>query len=464
MNKNVLSFILFFMVFSLFGQQCDWVKTVKGVWQGHSALGDHYLQADSSGNVYTWGSTANFQLVSPDFSYSAAVSFVASYSQNGSFRWIRTYSSMTDVDVDRAGYVYILTHDTWYKLDALGQQLFSKAIGGMASIKSSAENCYLVSGDGEIQKFDKNGNFVASRLTTPRFTRVLREYAGELHVLGTYNGNNVKLDGIALEPTGDPCNCTGAFYAILDENLKAICARATTGSATKSGMDAAFVTSGGNYVNARGQAYDASELYYGNCISGQLWKAKADVYLNNSYRAFADAGNDFLAAHSAYAEPSGTRFTLFRYGANGELREAMAWENLTAGGVASHPEALYICGFVIDTTTIDHFTLTPYPDYEPAFFIAKLKPSTVDLKEQNATFLRVAPNPFHEVTSISVPESFGEIESVTLHDTNGRLMPVETGRHGSTVEITRNGVADGIYLCTLIGKNGSAIRTKLLVQ
>lgn len=462
--KTILPLILCFSL-SSFAQKCEWVKTFTGMWQNSGPMGDHNLLSDKMGNVYIWGGTDD-TLSCPDFTFTAPTQFVASFNSHGALRWIRTATAMMDVDVDPDGHTWILTQTELIGLDSSGQQqvvISHPVTQGLRSVKSAQGSVYAVGDEGDIFKYDHTGSLIASRTGGPIFTRVLKHDSQGLHVLGTYGGSNVSIDGHPLPDVPTPCNCISAFYTVLDQDLKATCAGQTSGSAHKTLMTAAFVTSGGNYVNATHHAYDASEILLGNCEDPSAVTTKISIHLGNSVNAFADSEDGFFCAHTARAEPSGCRLSVFRFNSELDFLETLEWDGLTASGIATSPGALFVSGTVQDSTGIDGFKMIPQDN--ETYFLAKFSQPMSGVKKQNIRpALRVYPNPFHASATIDLEGWDKNISEVNITDITGKKLKFPCHVSGGKIYLESAGFAPGIYFCRLHGINSETVVLKLVVE
>jgi hypothetical protein len=459
MKKRLLLLALI-IVFQIKAQEWEWVKTIRGVY--NNGQGQRSLFTDNNGNVYAWGKTANHTLESEDFSFNASTDFIVKYSSAGNFRWIKTFKDLEDVDIDNEDMIWVLTREYLYRMDKDTNILMEVVVAprNFRGIKSSENGCCAFSLNA-IVKYNASGSVVVER-DSVYLESILKAEAGQAYVIGSYHGDSVVIDGLALPPSG---YFTAYYYGVLNSSLQFTSVSRTTGG-YMIGISAASVLKSGEYVHGVHERYSPAGLYFNSGLNEPIWNRDLHKYMNNTINAFGELDNDLFCSLSSM-DGGGDRasISLHRYGKNGDSICIYNWENVWGSGLNISPHGIYISGEVRDTAQLGKFTLYPWGGFDGTYFIGKLKMESVGMRENETPGAKIFPNPFSESCKILLASiHLKQKIKVVATDCLGREISVPFNIDGNAIILYRNNLSRGMYCCKVSDGDSILYSGTLLVE
>ncbi len=481
-----------------------WAKSLGGVGfdYGYSII------TDELGHVYITGFFSDTVDFDPGPGTSISVSaglndiFVARYSSEGDFEWVRTMGGLGS-DASQA-----------IALDDSSNIVLTGSFMDTADFDPDSASTFNLTANGELEifvaKIDSGGNFRWAKsfggIEDDQGYNITTDTAGNVYTTG-YFEKTVDFDpGPGIFNLTSAGNLPDAFISKLDRSGDFVWAKAFIGVGSNDGYSVKVDQSGnvystGSFNNTVDFDPDSTVVY--NMTSAgafEIFVSKLDS-LGNFVWAKSMGGTDDDQAFSLALDDSCNIYTtgIFRSTADFDP-DVTGVMNLSAVGgfdsflsvfdsagnflwvkqaggsssdrgnslLAITKDEIYLGGYFyspsISFGTINLTNDSNSAGFIPDVFVSKLgKMTTTGIEKRIESGITIFPNPASERITIQIPEAIRGKTIMNLLDAEGRKICSNVSVDHSSIEILVRDVVDGIYFLQIISDEKSVVK-KIIVQ
>ncbi len=448
--------------------------------------------ADASGNVFVAGEYNGTPTFNSTTLTGPAGIFLNKYDASGNLLWCvkaATQSQLEDMTLDASGNIYLTG-------DFLNTTTFGTG-GGAVPLTATG-----TSKDGYIAKYDNSGNIVwaVNAVTTSGnsdFCYGIAVNGSNLFVVGSYSANGT-IAGTSVTYAGGTTDMYIAKYSTAgapvgvftasSSNAESLFEIATTGgSIYVTGDYTGSLTFGSTSLTSSG-SQDAVLAKLPTSLSSVTWVREVKGASSQKGRGVDVSGTsvyvsgDFVnsttfgdGTTSPVIVPYGADVFVEKFDQNGTYQWVSTIERDGYGGPRMAIDAnnnAYVAGLFINHLAVGSFTYSTTGDEN--FFIqklsfddgqfARLAAEETETETMPVNPLTVYPNPFSDFAVFEVPSNYEGNYTLVICDINGREAARQSGVLGAPVLFSREGLAPGLYMYTIIFDTEKPATGKLIVE
>jgi hypothetical protein len=477
--------ILFLWPALTFSQNWAWTKQFGQAGTDYS----HTIVTDGTGAIYVGGLSGSFTASLSKLDASGNVYWTDSLWQG------QVYS----IAYDQAGGLYVGgvsgTLRKVAKYDTTGNEIWQQTLGNgwcNSVTTDNVGNIYVTGAGPLIQKLDPNGNTIWSTNTIPGTGNSIYSDGQNLYVTGHF-GDSASFGSITLTSAG----YQDIFIAKYDSSGNCIWAKSAGGTyscCSVQNISNAIIVDQSGYSYITGAIADTAyfDAQFVIAESMDMFIAKYDPWGNvvwvRSATGWSDQEGLCIASDNEGNLLVGGRYVpniyfnsipytgwgnydafIAKYDGNGNFMSAMTaggplWNEEIRGICSGNFGDVFVTGVFFKPAYVGQDTLVSAGNWD--YFVSKIDYSTgIYPAQDNSLSLSVYPNPCHSSATFQMNGVEGEL-SLILYDPLGREVKRIEGIQGSTYELSREGLSDGIYFYIIHQpKDGKQLAAgKLVIQ